>query len=68
MFHLRPLRQGPHAQRGAHPLLQRATTLRDLLTHMRHDGCGGQAGRVELLTGIEGVSSRPVQKIVLLDG
>jgi hypothetical protein len=35
---------------------------------MRHDGCGGQAGRVELLTGIEGVSSRPVQKIVLLDG
>ena len=28
-------------------------TLRDLLTHMRHDGCGGRAGRAELLTGIE---------------
>jgi len=35
---------------------------------MRHDGCGGPAGRMKLLTGIEGVSSRPVQKIVLLDG
>ena len=26
------------------PLLQRAMTLRDLLTHMRHDGCGGRQG------------------------
>ena len=50
------------------PLLQRAVTLRDLLDHMRHDGCGGRPGRVELLTGIEGVSSRPVRKIVLRDG
>jgi hypothetical protein len=24
---------------------------------MRHDGCGGGAGRVELFTGIEGASS-----------
>jgi hypothetical protein len=32
------------------------------------DGCGGRAGRVELLTGIEGVSSRPVRKIVLREG
>jgi hypothetical protein len=31
---------------------------------MRHDGCGGRKGRAELLTGIEGVSSRPVRKIV----
>jgi hypothetical protein len=31
-------------------------------------GCGGRAGRVELLTGIEGASSRPVRKIVLLEG
>jgi hypothetical protein len=31
----------------------------------RHDGCGGHAGKAELLTGIEGVSSRPVRKIVL---
>jgi hypothetical protein len=35
---------------------------------MRHDGCGGRAGRVELLTGIDGVSSRPVRKIVLWEG
>ena len=28
-------------------------------------GCGGIAGKAELLTGIEGVSSRPVRKIVL---
>ena len=33
---------------------------------MRHDGCGGLAGKAVLLTGIEGVSSRPVRKIVLL--
>ena len=33
---------------------------------MRHDGCGGLAGKAELLTGIEGASSRPVRKIVLL--
>ena len=33
---------------------------------MRHDGCGGLAGKAELLTGIEGVSSRPVRRIVLL--
>jgi hypothetical protein len=30
--------------------------------------CGGRAGRVELLTGIEGVSSRPVRRIVLREG
>ena len=27
-----------------------------VLARMRHDGCGGRAGRAELLTGIEGVS------------
>jgi hypothetical protein len=32
------------------------------------DGCGGRAGRVELLTGIEGASSRPVRRIVLVAG
>jgi hypothetical protein len=42
--------------------------IRDILKRMRHDGCGGRAGRVELLTGIEGASSRPVRKIVVLDG
>jgi hypothetical protein len=35
---------------------------------MRHDGCGGLAGKAELLSGIEGVSSRPVRRIVLLGG
>jgi hypothetical protein len=33
---------------------------------MRHDGCGGLPGRAELLTGIEGMGSRPVWRIVLL--
>ena len=42
--------------------------IRNILDKMRHDGCGGRAGRAELLTGIEGVSSRPVRKIVLRDG
>jgi hypothetical protein len=39
--------------------------IREVLKRMRHDGCGGRPGRVELLTGIEGASSRPVRKIVL---
>jgi len=43
-------------------------TLRDILARMRHDGCGGLAGKAELLSGIEGVSSRPVRKIVLRGG
>ena len=44
---------------------QRALPLRDFLARMRHDGCGGRAGKVELITGIDGASSRPVRKIVL---
>jgi hypothetical protein len=47
---------------------QRDMLIRDMIAKMRHDGCGGRAGRVELLTGIEGASSRPVRKIVLIDG
>jgi hypothetical protein len=43
----------------------RGRSLRDIIARMRHDGCGGRAGKAELLTGIEGVSSRPVRKIVL---
>jgi hypothetical protein len=35
---------------------------------MRHDDCGGRPGKVELLTGIDGVSSRPVRRIVLIAG
>lgn len=41
-------------------------TLRQILARMRHDGCGGLAGKAELITGIEGVSSRPVRKILLI--
>jgi len=41
--------------------------IRDILAKMRHDGCGGRAGKVELLTGIEAASSR-VRKILLLHG
>jgi hypothetical protein len=44
---------------------RRDMPLRTLLARMRHDGCGGLAGKAELLSGIEGVSSRPVRKIVL---
>ena len=47
---------------------RRDLLIRDLPTKMRHDGCGGLPGRVELLTGIEGASSRPVRRIVLIDG
>jgi hypothetical protein len=39
--------------------------LREIVKRMRHEGCGGRAGRVELLTGIEGAASRPVRKIVV---
>jgi hypothetical protein len=41
--------------------------IRDILDRMRHDGCGGRPGRVELVTGTEGASSRPVREIVLID-
>jgi hypothetical protein len=46
----------------------RDRVLRDILARMRHDGCGGLAAKAELLTGIEGASSRPVRRIVLIDG
>jgi hypothetical protein len=47
---------------------RREMPIRALLVRMRHDRCGGLPGKAELLTGIEGVSSRPVRKIVLRDG
>jgi hypothetical protein len=47
---------------------QRTMRIRDIIEKTRHDGCGGRAEKVELLSGIEGVSSRPVRKIVLRDG
>jgi hypothetical protein len=42
--------------------------LRSIIARMRHDGCGGLPAKAELLSGIEGVSSRPVRKIVLRAG
>jgi hypothetical protein len=47
---------------------QRSMLIRVILDRMRHDGCGGRAGKAELLSGVEGVSSRPVRKIVLQVG
>jgi hypothetical protein len=44
---------------------QRNMPIHDIIARMRHDGCGGRGGKVELITGIEGASSRPVRKIVL---
>jgi hypothetical protein len=35
---------------------------------MRHHSCDGEPARVELLSGIEGVSSRPVRRIVVRAG
>ena len=50
---------------GAHVTAgQRNMPLRDFLARVRHEGCGGQALRAELLTGSEGVSS-PVRRVVL---
>jgi hypothetical protein len=44
---------------------RRHLPLRIILARMRHDGCGGQPAKVELVTGVDGVSSRPVRRIVL---
>ena len=47
---------------------QRGLLIHDIIVKLRHDGCGGRTGRAELLGGIEGVSTRPVRKIVLREG
>jgi hypothetical protein len=52
----------------AHAAGWRDRALFDILKQMRHDGCGGLPGRAELLTGVEGASSRPVRRIVLRAG
>jgi hypothetical protein len=44
---------------------QRDIPIRDIIARMRHDGCGGRAGKVELITGIDGTSSQQVRRIVL---
>jgi hypothetical protein len=47
---------------------QRDMLIREIIKLMRHAGCGGRASKVELVSGIDGVSSGPVRKIVVLDG
>jgi hypothetical protein len=47
---------------------QRRMLLRDFLARARHEGCGGRALKAELMTGAEGVSSRPVRRLVLRGG
>jgi hypothetical protein len=43
----------------------RDRTLRRILATMRHDGCGGLAGKAELISAADTVSSGPVRRIVL---
>jgi hypothetical protein len=44
---------------------RRDLPIRTIIDRMRHDRCGGQPARVELLTGVESVSLQPVRRIVL---
>jgi hypothetical protein len=46
----------------------RGRPLSEILNLFRHDGCGGQPAKAELLTRIAGASSRPVRRIVLRAG
>jgi hypothetical protein len=47
----------------------RSLALCVLISRISHcSPCGGRAGKAELLTGIDGVSSRPVRRIVLRSG
>jgi hypothetical protein len=46
----------------------RDSRLSEILAKMRHDGCGGRPLKAELLSGVEGVSSQPVRRIVLRAG
>jgi hypothetical protein len=44
------------------PERQGDVPLRILIARMRRDGYGGRPGRMELLSGIDGVSSQPVRR------
>ena len=46
-----PLAVSPHSDRNCREML-----LREIIKRMRHDGCGGRAGKVELMTGHRGAS------------
>jgi hypothetical protein len=47
---------------------QRNMRLGDLLARARHEGCGGQPLKAELLTGVESAGNAPVRRIVLREG
>jgi hypothetical protein len=47
------------------PTHLRGRPLSEILARMRHPGCAGLPGKAELVTGIDGVSSQPVRRIVL---
>ena len=64
--HVRAVRAGAHGEPSARGEVRSAACA--ILAKMRHDGCGGRAGKAELLSGIEGVSSRPVRRILLREG
>ena len=64
---VRSLRQSADGHNEVHMKRGATMLIRDIIERMRHDGCGGRAGKVELLTGIEGASSRPVRRIVLME-
>jgi hypothetical protein len=53
----------PHC-RTSHPQVSEPRSCRPARRLRRQ----GREGKVELLTGIEGASSRPVRRIVLIDG
>ena len=46
-------------------LPRRDLPIQTIIDRMRHDRCGGKPAKVELLTGVEGVSSGPLRRIVL---
>jgi hypothetical protein len=47
---------------------QRNLRLRDLLARARHEGCGGQAAKAELVSGAGDVSTLAVRRIILRAG
>jgi hypothetical protein len=64
---VRPLRQGADGQPGAPK--GDDTPIRDIIAKIRHTtAAAGWRGRRSFVSGIEGVSSRPVRKIVLQGG
>jgi hypothetical protein len=64
---MQPLQQGSYAERGVCIACgrRREVPLPAFLAQLGYEGCGGLPAQAELLTGIQGVSSQPVRRIVL---